>query len=56
VKSQAELDDEAQDPERIRVCARETVLDFAKKEFYDRTEDLNGNPWHDDLEKVMFWM
>ncbi|KAF2028677.1 Piwi-domain-containing protein [Setomelanomma holmii] len=56
VKDQAELDDEIQDTEQIRIFARNQVLDYAKREFYDRATNLDGNSWHTDLAKVMFWM
>jgi hypothetical protein len=59
VKSNAELDDEKLDPERLRVLGRRLVLAYAKNEFYSAkppgtTQD--GNPWHDDLRNIMFWM
>jgi hypothetical protein len=66
-KTDLELEDEAGDAEALRQHARETVLGFARKEFYSaRQAEANatavappittGNPWHDNVAKTMFWM
>jgi hypothetical protein len=56
MKTQPEIDEEANDPETIRLAAREWTLNYAKKEFYGRDDNLDGNPWHDSLKYTMFWM
>jgi hypothetical protein len=56
MKTQPEIDEEAKDPETLRLVAREWTLNYAKKEFYGRDDNLDGNPWHDSLKNTMFWM
>ncbi|KAH7092237.1 ribonuclease H-like domain-containing protein [Paraphoma chrysanthemicola] len=59
-KDTTEIDDEIAHREEVRKEIRKLTLDFAMKEFYkykiDAGEDMKGNPWHTDLNKIMFWM
>lgn len=56
VKSEEELAHEAEDDESLRLYAREYTMTYARKEFYGREDNLTGNPWHTDLNRIMFWM
>jgi hypothetical protein len=56
LKTDAELAEEAKDEESVRLFARAKVLQYAKDEFYLGGKEKNGNPWHENLNKVMFWM
>lgn len=57
-KDALELQDESGDAEALRSNIRGLVLAKAQKEFYEHKGKsvTTGSPWHDDLNKVMFWM
>jgi hypothetical protein len=58
VKDPAEIQDEAQDAEQWRLHVRGCVMKAAQAEFYEHKPGgtFTGNPWHEKLSKVMFWM
>ena len=55
-KSNAELADEAKDEDSLRAFTKDFVIQHAKNEFYEYKTDQTGNPWHESLDKIMFWM
>ncbi|KAI4672724.1 uncharacterized protein J4E78_001226 [Alternaria triticimaculans] len=55
-KSNAELADEAQDEDSLRAFTKDFVIQHAKNEFYEYKTDQTGNPWHESLDRIMFWM
>ncbi|KAI4671213.1 uncharacterized protein J4E88_009246 [Alternaria novae-zelandiae] len=58
VKSNAEIDEENAVPQAVRAHLRALVLARAQAEFYSEKPagTTTGNPWHESLDKVMFWM
>ena len=58
VKSNAEIDEENSVPQAVRAHLRALVLARAQTEFYSEKPagTTTGNPWHESLDKIMFWM
>ncbi|KAI4623607.1 hypothetical protein J4E80_003418 [Alternaria sp. BMP 0032] len=55
-KSNAELADEGQDEDSLRAFTKDFVMQHAKNELYAYKTDQTGNPWHESLDRIMFWM
>jgi eukaryotic translation initiation factor 2C len=58
VKSNVEIDEENSVSEDVRAHLRRLVLARATAEFYSEKPagTTTGNPWHEDLNGIMFWM
>jgi peptidoglycan hydrolase CwlO-like protein len=56
VKTSAEIEAEVSDRDVVRIQIRALTFAYAQAGFYSQKTTPGGNPWHDNLAKVMFWM